>query len=291
MAKRKILIQLDPDKHPSAFDAVVACDAGVEVLLPYGGVEPDHVARLVHGAMFTRGPADLKHTAIFVGGSHPQRAEEVFDAVRRTFFGPLRCSVMLDPNGANTTAAAVVLAAARHLDLAHTKALVVGGTGPVGQRIALLLMRQGSGVWIGSRTRERADDICKKLRERVPAGHAIPIALADTATVTDASNRFHLAVAAGAAGVRILHREHLQNHTEIKVLIDVNAVPPSGIEGVEVTDAGREADGVVHYGALGIGALKMRIHKAAIAHLFERNDLELDAEAIFDLGRPLMSSG
>ena len=68
--KRKILIQLDADQHPSAFDRVVAIDAGVDELFSYGGVKPEQVAGLVHGAIFTRGPKDLKRTALFVGGSN-----------------------------------------------------------------------------------------------------------------------------------------------------------------------------------------------------------------------------
>ena len=132
--KRKILLQLDTDPHPSVFDRVVAIDAGAEEIFSYGEVSSDDVEPLVHGAIFTRGPDTLNNTAIFVGGRNVARGEELFTAVSRTFFGPLRTSVMLDPNGANTTAAAAVLAASRHLDLEHTKALVLGGTGPVGQR-------------------------------------------------------------------------------------------------------------------------------------------------------------
>ena len=44
--KRKILIQLDSDPHPSVFDRVVAIDAGVDELFSYGGVKPDEVGIL-----------------------------------------------------------------------------------------------------------------------------------------------------------------------------------------------------------------------------------------------------
>ena len=144
--KRKVLIQLDSDPHPSVFDRVVAVDAGVDELFSYGGVKPEQVAGLVHGAIFTRHPRDLKRTALFIGGSDVAAGERlVAEAVKAMIpsFG-LRVSVLLDANGANTTAAAAVRAAARNLDLKSTPALVLGGTGPVGQRVALLLARQGA---------------------------------------------------------------------------------------------------------------------------------------------------
>ncbi len=129
---QKILIQFDTDQQPSSFDQVVAVDAGAERLFSYGGIDKSNVEGLVHGAVFTRGPADLKNTAIFVGGSNVDAGEQLLQQIQNTFFGPMRVSVMMDANGANTTAAAAVLAAARHVDLSSTTALVLAGTGPVG---------------------------------------------------------------------------------------------------------------------------------------------------------------
>src|SRR5437660_8769231 len=138
MDKRKILIQLDSDPHPSVFDRVVAVDAGVDDLFSYGGVRPEQVRDLVHGAIFTRGPKDLKRTALFIGGSDVAAGERLLqEALRHMLpqFG-LRVSVLLDANGANTTAAAAVRVAGKHLSLRGTPALILGGTGPVGQRVA-----------------------------------------------------------------------------------------------------------------------------------------------------------
>jgi hypothetical protein len=146
MSKPKILIQLDSDRHASVFDAVVATDAGVERLLQYGGIEPADVRDLVHGAIFTRGPQDLCNTAIFIGGSSVAVGEKLMAHVTGAFFGPMRVSVLLDSNGANTTAAAAVLAATKHADLRGATAAVLGGTGPVGERAARLLARQGATV-------------------------------------------------------------------------------------------------------------------------------------------------
>src|SRR5438105_11071101 len=146
--KPKILIQLDTDAQPSVFDRVVAVDAGADHLFSYGGVKPEQVKGLVHGAIFTRGPKDLHRTAVFVGGSDVAAGEAVLTAVREALLPAwgLQISALLDSNGCNTTAAAAVRAAARHLTLKDTPSLVLGGTGPVGQRVARLLAREGAEV-------------------------------------------------------------------------------------------------------------------------------------------------
>ena len=156
--KPKILIQLDIDPQPSVFDGVVAVDSGVDHLFRHGGVTPAAVRDLVHGALFTRGPAELCSTAIFVGGSNVAAAEAVLDAVKKTFFGPFKVSVLFDANGANTTAAAAVLAALESMggSLEGVPAAVLAATGPVGQRAARLLCKLGAKVSVGSRSLDRA---------------------------------------------------------------------------------------------------------------------------------------
>ena len=167
---KKILIQLDCDPQPSTFDAVVAVDAGADVLLRHGGVTVENVVSLVHGGMFTRGGDDLASTAIFIGGSDVAAAEAVAAQVRSTFFGPVRIGVLVDPSGANTTAAAAVVAVGRHVPLAPDtaavcRAVVLGGTGPVGQRVARLLAGKGAHVAIASRSRERAEHVVRRIIE------------------------------------------------------------------------------------------------------------------------------
>ena len=178
MDKPKILMQLDPDAQASVFDAVVAVDAGVEHLLQYQSVKTEDVQGLVHGAIFTRGPADLQQTAIFIGGTSVAAGEQLLRQVVDTFFGPLRVSVMLDANGANTTAAAAIVAARRHLTLQDTTALVLAGTGPVGQRAARLLAGEGAEVRLASRRLERAREACEAIRQAVPGGRLSPWATA-----------------------------------------------------------------------------------------------------------------
>ncbi len=285
MDKRKILIQLDSDAQASVFDRVVAVDAGAEEIFSYAGVKPEQVQVLVHGAIFTRGPKDLKSTAIFVGGSDVALSEKLMAEALQAMlpnFG-LRCSIMLDANGANTTAAAAVRAAGRHMNLKDAKALVLGGTGPVGQRVARLLAREGAEVRVGSRQQARAASVCKEIVGRVPEARLDPVGTASEAELTAALQGCTLVIAAGAAGVVLLPRA--MRPATLKVAIDLNAVPPLGVEGVGVADQAAEQGGVVCYGAIGVGDTKMKVHKAAIASLFESNDKVLDAEEIYQLAQ------
>jgi len=283
--RRKILVQLDTDSHASVFDRVVAVDAGADQIFSYAGVEPVQVRNLVHGCIFTRGPKHLRYTAIFIGGSDVTAGEQLLEQVKQAMepkYG-LTVSVLLDANGSNTTAAAAVRVAARHLELNRTTALVLGGTGPVGQRAAALLVSQGARVSIASRTLDRAEVAVKAVKARFPQAHLEAIATPGTAEVRAALEPCQLVIAAGAAGIQLMPAHARQGLTHLKVAIDLNAVSPLGIEGVEIHDAGSERDGIHVYGAIGVGGVKMKIHKAAIAKLFDSNNQVLDIHEIYEL--------
>ena len=286
---KKILIQLDSSQHASTFDRVVAIDAGVDELMSYHEVTPVNVEALVHGAMFTRGPEDLKNTALFIGGSDTHSGENLLRKVQETFFGPVRVSVMMDSNGCNTTAAAAVLAAGKHLDFSETKALVLGGTGPVGLRAAQLLARRGAEVVLASRSEERAQAACDSITGLVEDARVQPLSLKDHKQLEAVNQETSLIIAAGAAGVKLLPAACWKPLKNLKVVIDLNAVPPAGIEEVDVMDKATERDGKICYGAIGVGGTKMKIHKAAIRKLFEANDLVLDTEEIYQIGVELQS--
>jgi hypothetical protein len=284
---RKLLVQLDADRLPSAFDRIVALDAGADDVLSYAPVADADVRGLVHGAIFTRGPKDLKHTALFIGGSSMPVAEHMLVSAREAFFGPFRVSVMLDPNGSNTTAAAAVVKLARAAgDLRGARALVLAGTGPVGTRAAGLLSRLGVEVKITSRDAARGSLAARHIAERFhgKVAHAV---LGGSGEVEPLVAQAELLLAAGPAGVQLVPRAAWAGRGKLRAMADVNAVPPLGIEGIEAGDDGTEREGVRAFGALGIGGLKMKLHKAAIARLFERNDLVLDAEEIHDLAAAL----
>jgi len=285
--KATILVQLDTDPHPSVFDRVVAIDAGVQQLFSYGGVKPETVTPIVHGCIFTRGPADLMRTAIFIGGSDVAAGEALLAEVRRVLaptagFG-LSVSVMLDSNGANTTAAAAVKAAGRHLDLSRANSLVLGGTGPVGQRVARLLAKCGGNVRIGSREKAKAETVCATIRAAVPGAKVEAVGVASSSDGPAALAGRELVVAAGAPGVVLLPKKIRDTAAALKVAIDLNGYPPAGIESIELTDKGVDRDGVVCFGALGVGGTKMKVHKAAITELFSASNIVLDIDQVYEI--------
>jgi len=285
--KAHILVQLDSDAQPSVFDAVVAVDAGIDHLFRHANVQLKQVRELVYGAIFTRGVDDLKSTAIFIGGSDVAAGETLLAEVKKVFFGPMRVSVMLDSNGANTTAAAAVLAAGRHLTLAGAEAVVLGATGPVGSRVVRLLALEGARVRVGSRNVARAEAICQGTREWVPDAKLTAIETSTTEQVSAAIEGAQILIAAGAPGVQLASAAQRTAGKSLAVAIDLSAVPPLGLEGIEVMDRGQDRDGVACYGAIGVGGTKMKIHKAALRHLFTARDQVLDAEEIYRIGREL----
>lgn len=290
--KPTILIQLDSDSQVSVFDAVVAIDGGAQHLLRHGGVRPEHVRDLVHGAVFTRGMDDLRNTAVFIGGSDVVAGEQLLRAVRESFFGPFRVSVLFDSNGCNTTAAAAVLAVIEGLQKARggcagASITVLAATGPVGQRVARLLTGLGAKLEIrlGSRRLDRAETVAGLLSP-VNGSVVKPFSSARAEELKQGLEGVNAVVAAGAAGVTLLPKA-LIDEVGPKVLVDLNAVPPVGIEGVEPGDKGKSRDGVLCWGALGVGGSKMKIHKRAIQELFSANDRVIDAEECLAIGRAL----
>jgi glutamyl-tRNA reductase len=193
--------------------------------------------------------------------------------------------VLVDPGGANTTAAAAVLAASKHADLSKTTALVLAGTGPVGQRCARLLAREGAVVRVASRNLQRAQTVCDQIAPLVSSPRFSAWATRTPEETAAAVDGVQVVIAAGAAGVELLPAAIRERRGSLRVAIDLNAVPPAGISGVEVVDRAAERDGLICYGAIGVGGTKMKIHKAAVQLLFEMNDRIMDAEELFELGR------
>jgi len=288
---RKLLLQLDSSRLPSVFDRVVAYDGGADEVMSYGGITEADVRDLIHGCIFTRGPKDLKQTAVFVGGADIAVGEQLLTAATKAMFKPFTVSAMLDSNGSNTTAVAAVARMAQAAsggDVRGKRVLIVAGTGPVGIRAAGLFAKAGADVCITSRKAdagERARDLVLKRF----GGNVRAIAMPDAKDAIRACERAELLLNAGPAGVMLVPKQAWANRPGLKVVADVNAVPPLGIEGVDVTDDGVTKQGVVCFGALAIGNLKMKVHKACVARLFERNDLVLDAETIADVARELMA--
>lgn len=282
---KKLLIQLDSDKHPSSFDRIVPYDAGVDDVLSYGNVTLDDIEGLVQGAFFTRG--ELKNTAIWIGGSHVPTGEKLLAKVLKTFFGPFKVSVMLDSNGCNTTAATGVAKIVKALNVSGQKVVVGAGTGPVGMRAAGLLASEGANVVLTSRTLERAqvaaETVSQRFKVKVEGG-----VLADDDSARQVLDGAVAVFTTGAAGAQLVSQAVWSSIPSLKLLADINAVPPLGIEGIDMSDNGQEREGRISFGALGIGGRKMKVHRTCIARLFESNDVLMEAEQVYQVAKELV---
>jgi hypothetical protein len=284
---KKLLYQFDTDPLPAVFDNVVAYDGGADQVTAYGGVDLRNVGGLVDGAIFTRAPKDKKSTAIFIGGSNMAAGEALLEAVRKKFFAGFRVSVMLDSNGSNTTAAAAVAWIAHSTALAGKRVVILAGTGPVGMRAAYMLSLEGARVSLSSRTLARAQTACEAIKARFGVDVA-PLEGANDETRARDIQGAHVVLSTGAAGVQLLEEHYWKDSRTLELLCDANATPPAGIEGIDVMDKAASRNGKTVFGAIGFGALKIALHRACIARLFESNDVVLDAEQIYALAKAMV---
>jgi hypothetical protein len=279
---KKLLFQFDTDAHPSVFDTVVGYDGGADHVIGYGGLTPDNITPLVEGTIFTRAPKEKKNTAIFIGGSDMIAGQELFTAVQKHFFPGFQVSIMLDSNGSNTTAAAGVAKLATSGTITGKKAVILAGTGPVGQRAAVMLAQEGAEVSLTSRSMERAVQACNAMKARFGVD-LTPVEAADNEARAKAIEYANIVFATGKAGVELLTADQWQNNPHIEMMADANATPPVGIGGTDMMDKGIERHGKIIWGAIGFGTLKLALHRACIAKLFEDNKQVFDAENIFAL--------
>ena len=283
---KKLLFQFDTDLYPSVFDTVVGYDGGADHVMGFGGLTPDTIRPLVEGAIFTRAPKDKKNTAIFIGGSDMQAGQALFNAVQSHFFSGFQVSVMLDSNGSNTTAAAAVAKLAVSGTLSGKKAVVLAGTGPVGQRAAVMLAQEGAQVTLTARSLVRAEQACEAMRSRFGV-ELMACEATDYEARAEATADANIILATGAAGIELLKPEHWQHNPNLELIADANATPPLGVGGTDMMDKGQVRHGKIVWGAIGFGALKLALHRACIAKLFEDNKHVLDAESIFALAKTM----
>ena len=288
---KKILLQLDTDEHPSPFDAIVAEDADVDVLLSHGNVKPEEVRSLVQDAFFPRGIDDLKNTAVWVGGKDVPTGEQLFAEVQKAYFGPFRVSVMLDSNGCNTTAGTTVARIVKTRDVRGDRAVVLG-LGAVGLRSATLLQQEGAEVTVESLPADLFGDDRPYHR---PRGLSVAEQLglnirepADRAELEATIEGAQIVLAAGPAGVEVLRRDAWAAADSVELLADYNAAEPLGIEGTKATDDMVDHDGKLVLGALAIGGPKLKVHKTCIRRMFESNDKVFDTEAVYAVAKELV---
>jgi len=267
-----ILFYLDTDKRASSFDICMAYDAGFKAVVPYENVTVEDAKKIVQDAMFSRGPKGIKHTTFFIGGRDAEKAEEILEMVKNTMFPPFEAGIIIDPCGAYTTAAAAVAKvedalSSRKLGNLGDKTCAVFGTGPVGRIIAVLLTRIGCDVMIISLNPKRTDgdeyveDLARLLGSKYGAnveGVFAPTAMKKSKVLRKADVIF----CASTEGTRVIKSELLKGLKLLKVMADINAVPPLGIEGMKLEDDMREiAPGIFGIGALTIGKLKYQLEQ------------------------------
>lgn len=296
MARKTILHMITPLRHMSPFDVNMALDAGFDAVVPYVDVKPDEVAGLVQDAIFSRPPDAGPKTGLFIAGKDVIVALDMFKAAKNALVPPFGLSIFADPAGSFTTAAAMVAKVEKTLNkqydrgLDKTRVTIFGATGVVGFCTAVIAAGEGAQVTIaGHDGRERVATLARQMKERfdvdvTPADgstEAAKVALAKDAQVI---------LAAARAGVRVIDAAMLAGASALLVAADVNAVPPSGIEGVDVqADAvpidGTKARGI---GPLAIGNVKYKTESGLFKRMIESDKtMALGFRDAFALARDL----
>lgn len=296
MKKITILHLITPAKNASPFDANMAFDAGFDNIMPYTNVILSEVKGLVQDAMFSRSPSGVKSEAIFIGGRDIDLAMDMLEAAKKATFSPFEISLFADPSGAFTTAAAMVAKVEFHLkqhfktDLKGKKVAVFGATGPVGGCVAVMAAKQGAQVELIAHSniyeaRHKAESYNQRYGTNI--GSADGRTDAPKQKVLD---RADVALCCAAAGIRVLTSKQISHSKTLMVIADVNAVEPTGVEGVDI-----HADGAViqntsmlGIGALAIGDLKYKTqHKLLKQMLDTDKPLYLEFMAAFEMARSL----
>lgn len=301
MSKRSIIHMLDPMVHNSPFDINMAVDAGYEVVIPYSNVKLEQVAGLTQDAIFSRGPAGVKKTGMFIGGRDIGIAMDMLDAAKKAMVPPFEISILADPSGAFTTAAALVACVERDLKknfdlpLSGMRAVVFGGTGPVGLATAVIVAQQGADTTIVDHF-----SIDNALEFAKEANNRYGVSLRATAAASDADkarllSNADLVFCTAKAGIQVLNASVLEDAKQLKVAGDVNAVSPLGIEGLGIMDSGEplihavNAKGAVGIGALAVGNVKYKLQHALLQETLDaEKPVYLDFRNAFDGARQLV---
>ena len=300
MEKPFILHMLTTAKNLSPFDVNMAMDAGWISAVPYINVEPSEVRGLVQDAIFSRSPKNLKRTGIFIGGRETKQAMDMLKIAKNSMVPPFEVSVFADPSGAFTTAAGMVAAVEKELvdkfqtSLEGKNVLALGGTGPVGQAAAVIAAQAGSNVRIIGRQLDKAQRIADLCSNEFGDGKVTITAGADQ-DKPEYMQTADIVFATGAAGIELLSVELIAAAPQLKVVADVNAVPPAGIAGVDAFDNGKALEGsnsgAVAIGALAIGNIKYQAQNRLLRRMLECDDpLYLHFEHAFQIARDFIKS-
>jgi methylene-tetrahydromethanopterin dehydrogenase len=294
MEKVSILHLITAAKNASPFDVNMAFDAGFDKIMPYTHVEMNEVAGLVQDAIFSRGPSGVKRESVFIGGRDIDVAMDMLNTAKKSMVPPFEVSVFADPSGAFTTAAGMMAKVEQHLtknfggDLTGRRVSVFGATGPVGGCTALIAAKYGAEVQMVSH-RSMVDVKAKVDSYNTRYGvNIVAVDGASDAAKIEVLKNTDIALCAAAAGVQVLSLAQMAHAKDLKVVADVNAVPPSGAEGVDmfadgVAIAGTNAFGI---GALAIGNLKYKTQHHLLKLMLESDNKQyLDFLSAFEMAR------
>ena len=295
--RKKVIIFLDTDKHASPFDILIAIDLFPEAqILHYSDVTIRDAKRIIQDAMFPRGPGGAKHTKIFIGGQDVEKALGILEVAKKSLFPPFELSVIIDPRGAYTTASAAV---AKTLKLFKEKGFgdfkgknvtILAGTGPVGQVAARLYAMEGGNVVLTSRKLQRATAVASKINTELGTTKVCGAQAAAPDEIGEAIKKADVILAAGAAGIQLLPLNILRDYgKQCKVLGDINAVPPLGIEGLKSTHKHKEfLPGKFGIGALAIGPLKIQIEGEMFKQAVESPNGIVDYKVAYEIAKKLV---
>ena len=293
---KELLFMLDTGRRASPFDLTMAYDAGFDAVIPYENVTPRDATVLTQDAMFSRSPKAFRHTCFFISGRDVAKAEDVLKSVKKAMFPPFETNVIIDPSGAYTTAVAIIAkvedAMKSHgLGGLSGKRYAVFGTGPVGITVAEILTSLGCVVTVAEPNPMLNSDYLlqheafRGVLERHGAylhGVSAPTQAEKLKILKKTDVIFSLA----ARGVRIIEKELTKKLEPNKIMVDTNAVPPLGIEGLELNDYMKEImPGIYGIGALIIGDLKYKLQKAIL-----KEACETQTKNIYDYNHALFKA-
>lgn len=300
MEKRSILHMLDPMPNNSPFDINMAVDAGFDVLMPYNNVKLDSVGGLTQDAIFSRGPAGVKRTAMFIGGRDIGLAIDMLAASKRAMVPPFEISVLADPSGAFTTAAALVACVEKELAVkgkafSECRAVVFGGTGAVGITTGVIASLAGlDTTLVDHLSLDTANEIAAAYNRRFDCHLKGAFAGSDAAKAVLIAD-VDIIFCTAKAGVQVLNAGVLKAAKNLKIAADINAVPPLGIEGVKRSHFGapltnaEQSPGAVGIGALAVGDVKYKLQNKLLRLLLETDKpLYLDFREAFAKARELV---
>ena len=294
-----MLFFLDTESKASPFDICMAYDAGFDVVVPYEDVTPEDAKKLVQDALFSRGPKGAKSTCFFIGGKNKEKAEEVSEAVKNAMFSPFVAPIIIDPSGAYTTAAAMVVKvenalSTRNLGDLGDKTCAIFGTGSVGRVAAVLLARLGCDVTIVSTNPNRScgEEYVENVAKSLLKKHGVTVHgvyAPGWEEKVQVLKKAEVIFCAAAPGVRIIKTDMLKELRLMKVMVDINAVPPSGIEGIKPNDEMREiALGIFGIGPLTVGKLKHQLEMEILKEAKRNGEGVYDYNSALQLARKLL---